>query len=233
MKVLIVDDHTLVRHGLAKVVEESFAEATPLEASTPEQALTLMRDEGPDIALVDVRLADDAATESSGLVLLRELRAGWPEVPVLMLTSFDQGAYAREAMSAGAAGYLLKDSTPADLAQAITVALAGGSNIVSSKVIARLFDEDEDNAAPTDRRVEHGASEAHITEREIQILRLVIAGGSNREIAEQLGLSDKTVKSHLATLYRKMDVANRTQAAMVALAWGLVDAPVAADSATD
>lgn len=219
MNVLIVDDQALIRHGVAMVVEESFPGSTVREASTETAALAAMKSAPPDIALVEIRLSADAEA-AEGLTLLRSMRATWPDVPVLILTASDSGAYAREAMASGAAGYLLKDSTPADLARAIKVALEGGSNILSAGVISHLFDAPTTPPPPVDREAER-TTDARITDREVQILELVIEGQSNREIADVLGLSDKTVKSHLATLYRKMNVANRTQAAMAALAQGI------------
>lgn len=223
MKILIVDDHNLVRHGLAMVVAANFEDAEVFEAGSVDEAVAILKEHTPEIALIDVRLTSDD-DDRNGLDLLKIVRAGYPSIPVLMLTSYDQANYAREAMGTGAAGYLLKDSSPADLTQAIRVALSGGSNIVSTKVIAKLFD-DPPEPARSGRGISGPNEDVHITEREIQILELVIAGESNRDIAAALTLSDKTVKSHLATLYRKLDVANRTQAAMAALALGVV-APV-------
>ena len=114
MKILIVDDHALVRRGMGHVVRESFSDAEILEASSAAEAMEAMATTGADIALVDVRMPD-----LDGLELLHDMRERWPNVPVIMLTSFDHAHYVRRALAEGAAGYMLKDATPEDLEQAI------------------------------------------------------------------------------------------------------------------
>ena len=128
MRVLIVDDHALVRHGLAFVVRECFEDAETVEAGSAAEAMEAMGEEPIDIALVDVRMPD-----ADGLDLLRDMKARWPTVPVIMLTTFDHAQYVRRALAEGAAGYMLKDATPADLEQAIRVALSGGGNVLSDR----------------------------------------------------------------------------------------------------
>ena len=213
MKILIVDDHALVRRGMSHVVRESFSEAEIVEAATAAEALGLMAPGDVDIALVDVRMPD-----SDGLDLLHEMKAQWPDVPVIMLTSFDHAHYVRRALSEGAAGYMLKEATPDDLEQAIKVALSGGGNVLSPKVIQNLFDAMEgrgpDNGSP------HRPSSA-LTQRETDILALLAEGKSNRDISRALFLSEKTVKAHLAAIFRKLGVTNRTQAAMAAVSMGI------------
>jgi DNA-binding NarL/FixJ family response regulator len=212
MKVLIVDDHALVRHGIALIVQESFPDASIVEADGADTALAAIAESSPDVALVDVRMPD-----RDGIQLLKEMKAEHADLPVIMLTTFDHAKYARAALAEGAAGYMLKDSSPADLGQAIRVALDGGGNVLSSKVIQNLFEE-----------MEHGrASEpvapqpSNLTAREQQILQLLVEGQSNRTISENLYLSEKTVKAHLAAVFRKLGVSNRTQAAMAAVNMGL------------
>ncbi|HJU57443.1 MAG TPA: response regulator transcription factor, partial [Actinomycetota bacterium] len=122
MKVLIVDDHALVRRGIGHVVRDCFPDAEVVEAPNASSALELMPG-GVEIALVDVRMPD-----ADGLELLHELKTRWPDVPVIMLTSFDHAHYVRRALAEGAAGYMLKDATPEDLEQAIKVAISGGGN---------------------------------------------------------------------------------------------------------
>lgn len=212
MRILIVDDHALVRRGLAHVVKECFKEADPQEAATPEEALSLMKEKPADIALVDVRLPD-----VDGLELLRNLKAGWPDMPVIMLTSYDQPGYVRQALAEGAAGYMLKDATPEDLGQAISVAMSGGGNVLSPKVIQNLFEEM--GGAPGGERARR--PETSLTQRETDILALLAEGMSNRDISRSLFLSEKTVKAHLAAVFRKLGVTNRTQAAMAAVSMGI------------
>jgi DNA-binding NarL/FixJ family response regulator len=209
MKVLIVDDHELVRHGLALIVQDMFEDAEIEECATAVDALEVLKTGPVDAALVDVRMP-----EVDGIELLKEIKATWPAVPVMMLTTFDDAKYARAALAAGAAGYMLKDSSPTDLAQAIRVAVSGGGNVLSSRVIQNLFDDLQPKAPPP-------AQPANLTHRELEILELLVDGQSNKDIANRLYLSEKTVKAHLAAVFRKLNVTNRTQAAMLALNMGL------------
>jgi len=212
MKVLIVDDHTLVRHGIALLVRECFADSEVREAGSADEAVDLLKEEPVDVALVDVRMPD-----RDGLELLREIKGTWPKVPVIMLTTFDHSTYVRQALSDGADGYMLKDASPEDLDQAIRVAISGGGNVLSARAIRSLF---EGNVSSEQDRDQHVRPES-LTQRETDILALLAEGRSNREIARSLFLSEKTVKAHLAAVFRKLGVANRTQAAMAAVGMGM------------
>ena len=136
MKILLVDDHTLVRNGLVQLIKICVEGAEVTEAGSAEEAVQILAKEPHDVALVDIRLPGQ-----SGLELLQEVRRAWPKLPVIMLTNYDHPEYVKSAMAAGAAGYLLKDSTPADLSQAITVAMTGAGNVMSARAISNLFDE--------------------------------------------------------------------------------------------
>lgn len=214
MKILIVDDHALVRRGMGLVVRECFPEAEVVEAADAARALEAMQEGGIDVALVDVRMPD-----ADGLDLLHEMKQRWPELPVIMLSSFDHAHYVRRALAEGAAGYMLKDATPEDLEQAIKVAMSGGGNVLSPRVIQNLFESVEEGAS------ENGAGgprpHGTLTQRETDILALLVEGRSNRDISRALFLSEKTVKAHLAAIFRKLGVTNRTQAAMAAVAMGI------------
>ena len=212
MKVLIVDDHTLVRHGIALLVKECFAEAEVREAGSADEAIEVLKEDAPDVALVDVRMP-----ERDGLDLLREVKGTWPKVPVIMLTTFDHSTYVKQALADGADGYMLKDASPEDLDQAIRVAISGGGNVLSARAIRSLF---EANAPAENEKDQHVRPES-LTQRETDILALLAEGRSNREIARALYLSEKTVKAHLAAVFRKLGVANRTQAAMAAVTMGM------------
>jgi DNA-binding NarL/FixJ family response regulator len=214
VKIMLVDDHALVRRGLAHVVRESFSDADVVEAGNAEQALRAMNDHAIEIALVDVRMP-----EPDGLHLLREIKSQWPDIPVIMLTSFDHAPYVKQALAEGAAGYMLKDATPDDLEQAIRVALSGGGNVLSPRVIQNLFEEMEGGTHSSGDGTRR--SEASLTQRENDIMSLLSEGKSNREISRSLFLSEKTVKAHLAAIFRKLGVTNRTQAAMAAVAMGI------------
>ena len=217
MKILIVDDHALVRRGLGLVVLQSFDDAEVLEAADAAGALAIVEDRGFDIALVDVRMPG-----TDGLDLLHELRSRWPGVPVIMLTSFDHAHYVRRALAEGAAGYMLKDATPEDLEQAIKVALSGGGNVLSPRVIQNLFEAVD--GSPDDGATSPRAT-GSLTNRETDILALLAEGKSNRDISRTLFLSEKTVKAHLAAIFRKLGVTNRTQAAMAAVSMGIGPTP--------
>lgn len=221
MRILIVDDHALVRRGMAYVVKEGFPDADVVEAEGASAALDLMRDKAADLALVDVRMPD-----LDGLELLRAMKLEWPDVPVIMLSTYENAPYVKRALSDGAAGYLLKDATPEDLGQAINVAISGGGNVLSPRVIQNLFEDVESsvgqhaNGHARSRRTEY-----NLTQREHDILALLSEGRSNRSIAQNLYLSEKTVKAHLAAIFRKLGVTNRTQAAMMAVQLGVGPVP--------
>jgi DNA-binding NarL/FixJ family response regulator len=219
MKILIVDDHALVRRGLHYVVKEGFPDADVIEAESAAAALEALSDGVTvDLALVDVRMPD-----LDGLELLRALKVDRPEMPVIMLSTYDNAPYVKRALADGAAGYLLKEATPEDLSQAINVAMSGSGNVLSPRVIQNLFEEHE--AAGRDHAANGRRGEYNLTQREHDILALLAEGRANREIAQRLYLSEKTVKAHLAAIFRKLGVTNRTQAAMMAVQMGVGPVP--------
>ena len=131
-----MDDHAIVRRGLAYVVKEGFPDADVVEAGGASAALDVMRIEAVDLALVDVRMPD-----LDGLELLRAMKLEWPNVPVIMLSTYENPEYVRRALSDGAAGYLLKDATPEELGQAIDVAISGDGRAVSPNLIWTLLED--------------------------------------------------------------------------------------------
>lgn len=219
MKILIVDDHALVRRGLHYVVKEGFPDAEVTEAESSAAALEFLHlGTEIDLALVDVRMPD-----LDGLELLRAIKGDRPDLPVIMLSTYDNAPYVKRALADGASGYLLKDATPEDLSQAINVALSGSGNVLSPRVIQNLFEEHE--AAGRDHGANGRRGEYNLTQREHDILELLAEGRANREIAGRLYLSEKTVKAHLAAIFRKLGVTNRTQAAMMAVQMGVGPVP--------
>jgi DNA-binding NarL/FixJ family response regulator len=219
MKILIVDDHALVRRGLSYVVKEGFPDAEVTEAESAAAALEHIQNGLKiDLALVDVRMPD-----LDGLELLRAIKADRPDLPVIMLSTYDNAPYVKRALADGASGYLLKDATPEDLSQAINVALSGSGNVLSPRVIQNLFEEHE--ASGRDHGSNGRRGEYNLTQREHDILALLAEGRANREIAGRLYLSEKTVKAHLAAIFRKLGVTNRTQAAMMAVQMGVGPVP--------
>ena len=216
MRILIVDDHALVRRGMSFVVKEGFPDADVVEAEGAAAALEVMRVKAADLALVDVRMPD-----LDGLELLRAMKLEWPSVPVIMLSTYENAPYVKRALSDGAAGYLLKDATPEDLGQAINVAISGGGNVLSPRVIQNLFEDVESQGQSSNGHGRARRTEYNLTQREHDILALLSEGRSNRSIAGNLYLSEKTVKAHLAAIFRKLGVTNRTQAAMMAVQLGV------------
>ncbi len=210
MRILIVDDHAIVRRGLAYVVKERFPDADVEEAEGASAALDVMRIKVADLALVDVRMPG-----LDGLELLRAMKREWPNLAVIMLSTYENPEYVRRALSDGAAGYLLKDATPEELGQALDVAISGDGRAVSPNLIWTLFED----------VTKTGAVDHKLTRRERDILALLSEGRSNRAIAQHLYLSEKTVKAHLAAIFRKLGVTNRTQAAMMARRLGLGPVP--------
>jgi len=218
MRILIVDDHALVRRGMSYVVKEGFPDADVVEAESSAAALDALRSGGKvDLALVDVRMPD-----LDGLELLRAIKAEWETMPVIMLSTYENAPYVKRALADGASGYLLKDATPEDLSQAINVAMSGSGNVLSPRVIQNLF---EDQEASIGSNGHSRRNEYSLTQREHDILALLAEGRSNREIAQGLYLSEKTVKAHLAAIFRKLGVTNRTQAAMMAVQMGVGPVP--------
>jgi DNA-binding NarL/FixJ family response regulator len=220
MRIVIVDDHEIMRRGMAYVVEHRFPDADVVEAGNASAALDVMREQVADVVLVDVRMPD-----LDGLDLLRAMKVGWPDLPVIMLSTHDYAPYLKRALSDGAAGYLLKDATLEDLGQAIDAAISGGSSNLSQRAVQSLF---EDLASSSGRVTEIARSSVtgyHLTQREHEILALLSEGRSNRSIAQNLYVSEETVKGHLNAIFRKLGVTNRTQAAMMAVELGVERAP--------
>jgi DNA-binding NarL/FixJ family response regulator len=216
MRIMVVDDHALVRRGMAYVVKEGFPEADVVEAESSAGALEVLHGGTKvDLALVDVRMPD-----LDGLELLRAIKGEWAEMPVIMLSTYENAPYVKRALADGASGYLLKDATPEDLSQAINVAMSGSGNVLSPRVIQNLFEDQQGGSNDSSRRNEYS-----LTQREHDILAQLAEGRSNREIAQSLFLSEKTVKAHLAAIFRKLGVTNRTQAAMMAVQMGVGPIP--------
>lgn len=174
------------------------------EASNGKEAVALCEAHIFDIVVLDIRMP-----EMNGLEAARIIRSRWPKTKVLILTTFNDDQYAVEALRSGASGYMLKDAEPEALIRSIRSCLAGGLSLqedVAAKVIPKLLEEKK--ALSVD---------ASITPRELSIIRLVGVGRSNREIADELGLSVGTVKNHVSQIMDKLDLRDRTQLAIYAI----------------
>jgi DNA-binding NarL/FixJ family response regulator len=211
-KVLLVDDHELVRQGIAAMLSTASDVQIVGNARSGREALEVARRELPDIVLMDVRMPD-----MDGLEATRKIKEERPRTAVIMLTMHDNPTYLRDAVRAGAAGYLLKDVSKDELIDAIRQVATGGAFIESQMLKGMLSEmKPSGQAAPAAK---------NLTKRESEILALVAEGMSNREIAEKLVLSPETVKSHVAAILEKLNVSDRTQAAIYAVRHGLVETP--------
>jgi NarL family two-component system response regulator LiaR len=207
IRVLIVDDHAVVREGLRTFLELQDGIDVVGEASNGTEALEQARRLEPDVVLMDLVMP-----ALDGVGAMRQLRERSPQIRVIVLTSFLDDDRLMPAIQAGAAGYLLKDVDPAELAQAVRTAAAGQA-MLNPAVAARLVAAIAENRAP-------GAQLERLTRREQEVLEQIAHGRSNKRIALELGISEKTVKAHVGHLLSKLGVADRTQAALLAVSEG-------------
>jgi NarL family two-component system response regulator LiaR len=206
IRVLVVDDHAVVREGLRTFLELQEGIEVVGEAADGEQAVELARQLHPDVVLMDLVMP-----KLDGVDAMKELRQGVPATRVIVLTSFLDDERLLPALRAGAAGYLLKDVQPKELARAVRAAHAGQA-LIDPAVAARLVETLADG-----RNDEHAE---RLTPREQQVLDLIGHGLSNKRIAQELGVAEKTVKTHVSHVLAKLGVADRTQAALYAARLG-------------
>jgi DNA-binding NarL/FixJ family response regulator len=197
IRVLIADDHAVVRAGLAQLLQ-TFAEVELVgAAANGEEAVSLCAERLPAVVLMDLEMP-----VLDGIEATRRIRAAQPEVAVVVLTSFSDRERILRALDAGAVGYLLKDAEPDELARAIEAAARGESPL--DPKAARALLSARRTPAPADA----------LSEREREVLAMVGEGLANKAIARRLGISEKTVKAHLTSVYREIGVTDRTQAAL-------------------
>ena len=201
IRILVADDHPVVRSGLVALLDREPDMEVVAEAANGEEAIERFRDTRPHLALVDLRMP-----VLDGVAAIRRILADFPAARVVVLTTYDGDADIRRALTAGARGYLLKDLTAAELAAAIRRVHAG-QRFVAPAAAARL--------------AEH-AGDCELTARELAVLELVVKGKSNKRIGAALGITEGTVKGHINVILSKMHVDDRTQAAGEALRRGLV-----------
>jgi DNA-binding NarL/FixJ family response regulator len=215
IRVLIVDDHAVVREGLRTYLALQDGIDVVGEAADGEAALEQAAALAPDVILMDLVMPG-----RDGIGAMQELRARGATARVIVLTSFTDEDRIMPAIQAGAAGYLLKNVQPAELARAVRAAHAGEA-LLDPAVAARLVE-----AVVQQRTAAAGAPPPpELTPREHEVLELIVAGMANKRIALELGLSEKTVKAHVGHLLAKLGVADRTQAALLAVRTGLVADP--------
>jgi two-component system, NarL family, response regulator DevR len=205
--VFLLDDHELVRRGIRDLLYGSDEVRIVGEASTAAEALEMIPMTRPDVAVLDVRLGDPNS-DFGGIEVCREIRATHPEIACIMLTSYEDDEALLAAILAGASGFVLKQVKGGSLLDAIKHVAAGGS-LIDPSVTARVFDQLRSPTVAADPL-------AHLTPQEKRILGYITEGLTNREIAEQMILAEKTVKNYVSNLLSKLGMARRAQAAAYA-----------------
>lgn len=229
IRVLVADDQELVRAGFSALLRSDVGVEVVGEASDGMEAVALARTARPDVVLMDVRMPILDGIEATRRILAEpEVRpdANTAAPAVMMLTTFDLDEYVYAALRAGAAGFLLKDTPPAQLLQAVRV-LAAGDALLAPRVTRRLVAE---FARRPDPAVRPSHDLRDLTEREVQVLRYVATGMTNAEIAANLFVSEATVKTHLGRIMMKLHLSTRAQAVVVAYESGLVTPGAAPES---
>ena len=214
MRVLLIDDHTLVRKGLEQLLQSRGVEIAASVSSGTEgiaQALALR----PDIVLLDMKMPEMSGTET-----LKQLRAAGVTAPILMLTMSREEQDLQAALRNGAQGYLLKDMDPEDLVPALQDALRGNS-VVAKELIGSLTRLVQGQSGRTAAKTTSAGLIADLTPRELEILRHVAEGESNKAIGRALDITDGTVKLHVKSILRKLGVRSRVEAAVLAVEHGL------------
>ena len=204
IRVLLVDDHTLMRQGTRALLSEAEDIEIVAESESGEEALILARELHPDVVILDIRLPG-----LGGVEVARTLHEDLPATRILILTAYDYGQYVRALFAIGVEGYLLKNATGQELIAAVREVCAG-KQVLSAEIEARKRDED-------------GFHPAALTDREIEILTLVSKGESNKEIAQVLGITPRTAEWHLGKVMAKLGARSRTEAVRLGRQQGVID----------
>jgi len=207
-RVLLVDDHAMLRRGVRQVIEEHVGRGEFAEAADAKEALRLVRSDAWDLVILDISMPG-----RSGLDVLREIRAARPRLPVLMLSMHPEDRYALRALKGGAAGYITKDASPEDLARAVRKVLGGGTYVsvaLAEKLAMRLSAGSPDHLHET------------LSGREHEVMCLIATGNTVSEIATRLSLSVKTISTYRVRVLRKMGLSNNAELIAYAIRHGLV-----------
>lgn len=222
IRVLLVDDQTLIRQGICMLLNTEKDIQVIGEAGNGKEAVARVAELQPDVVLMDVRMP-----EVDGVSATREIITRWPNLGVIILTTFDDEEYIFEGLRAGARGYLLKDIRSEEMAEAIRI-VAGGGALIQPSITRKVLSEFTRLSPPVSPV--SGASTAAqqinspdaLTERELDVLMAIANGLSNREIAAELVITEGTVKNHVSNLISKLNVRDRTQALIKAKELGLI-----------
>jgi DNA-binding NarL/FixJ family response regulator len=209
LRVLLADDHAVVRKGIREFLEEDGEILVVAEAANGADAVRLVGEHRPGVAVLDVQMPG-----MNGIEATRQIKAAHPEIRVLILTAYEEDPYVFALLRAGADGYVLKNTDSDELVQAVKAVASGGKVLapeIAAKVVAQMTSGKPAGAA---EQVEA------LSERELDVLRLAARGLTNKAIAVELGLSDRTVQGHLASIYGKLAVQSRTEAVTKALKSG-------------
>ena len=220
IRILIADDHAVVRSGLHSILEMESDLVVIAEASDGHQALALAQEMLPDIVLMDIKMGD-----WDGVTATRRIRNSVPSTRVIVLTNHDQDELVFSSIRAGASGYLLKEVTAAQLANAIRT-VADGFSLIYPSIAARVLDEfGRLRSSPVEGAPSGAENEGYndLTAREREVLLLIAHGRSNKEIGGELKISERTVKTHVSNIFGKLELSDRTQVALYAHKRGLAD----------
>ena len=212
IRILLADDHALVRQGTRELLDKQADLEVVAEAGDGREAVQLAIKKRPDVVIMDF-----AMPFLNGIEATRQIKAVAPSIAILVLTAYDSEQYIFAFLEAGAAGYLLKDVSVDELVRAVRAVHAGESILhpaITRKVISRF-------ARPIDKG-KRGSGPDQITDRELEVLRLAARGLSNRDISRTLDISVRTVQTHLSNVFNKMGVGSRTEAVMFGLRSGLI-----------
>lgn len=210
MRILIADDHELVREGMRALLDLRPDMEVVGEAGDGEEAVRRARLLNPDVILLDLVMP-----EKDGIAAIHEIKAQQPQARILVITSFSEDERVYRAVKAGALGYLLKDSSPQDLVQAIYDVCEGKMSLHPDVALKLIQEMNRPSGLPP--------TEEPLTARELEVLKLVAQGWSNAEIAAELVITERTVGAHVSNILSKLHLANRTQAALYALRAGISD----------
>jgi DNA-binding NarL/FixJ family response regulator len=216
IRVLLADDHVVVRAGIRQFLEQSSDIQVIAEASNGQEACELLEQFKPDVAVLDIQMPS-----MSGIEVTRWIRTNRLAIGVLVLTAYDDDPYVQAVLQAGANGYVLKTAEPQEIVEAVRDVFHGKSVLdaaLAQKLIAKLSGKSET------------AMVEPLTERELQILTLTAKGFTNKAIGMQLSISDRTVQNHLANIFQKMNAESRTEAVMRAVSLGLISANIGENS---